>query len=77
MGIDGMPLNTGPLSHHADDGERWADAAVQIDRGFHNFSARLCLLLGAALEDVGSGHIDFVVRARAFNIDTPPILSAH
>jgi hypothetical protein len=72
MGIESVSLNTGSLSHHTNGGERWADAAVQIDGGFHNSSPRLCLLLGAPLEGVGPGHIIFIALSCVFNVDTPP-----
>jgi hypothetical protein len=51
-----MPLNAGPFSYHAHVGERRSDAAVQVDRGFHDAPAGLRLLLGAALHRIGAGH---------------------
>lgn len=64
-----MSLNTRPLSYHGDGGQHWADAAVQINGGFNNSLPGLCLLLCAALQNIGSRHIAFIALMRAFNID--------
>ena len=59
VGVQGVPLNAGPLGHHAEAGERRPDAAVQLDGGLHDASLGVGLPLGAALQRVGPGHSDF------------------
>ncbi len=65
MRIERVPLNAGALGHHADGGERRADAAVQIHGRFDDAPPGFRLLLGAAFEVVGPGHVYFDARACA------------
>jgi hypothetical protein len=71
MCVEGVPLNAGPLGHHADGRESWADAAVQLHRSFDNALPGLCLLLGAAFEGVRSCHVNLIALPCAIIIDKP------
>ncbi len=71
MRIERVPLNAGPLGHHADRRERRSDAAVQIDGGFDDALPGLRLLLGAALEGVGPCHVNLIALPCAIIIDKP------
>ena len=57
MRIEGVPLHAGAFRHHAHRGGRGTDAAVQRDGGFHDPLPGLGLLLGAAPQGVGPGHV--------------------
>lgn len=67
--IKRMALHACAFGNHAERRRCRTDARVQIDSRLDDALARLRLLLRAALEGVGSGHVDFLARARAFIID--------
>ena len=76
MRIEGVPLNAGPLGHHAEGGERRPDAAVQLDRGLDDPPPGVGLPLGAALQGVGPGHVNFTAQLCA-SILTAVDISMH
>src|SRR5262245_5203230 len=77
MCIEGMALNAGPFSHHADGRQRRSDAAVQIDRRFDDAPPGFRLLLGPALEGVGPCHVNFITLTCAMIIDKARKLDTH
>ena len=62
MRIERVALHAGALGHHAEGRLRRADAAVQLDRGLDDALPGLRLLLGAALEGVGPGHLNLTTQ---------------
>ena len=77
VGIERVPLNAGPLGHHAEGGQRRADAAVQLHGGFDDALPGFRLLLGAASSGCRSGSCLFrmhsmcaVILTRSPNFNT-------
>jgi flavorubredoxin len=69
MGIKRVPLNAGLLCNHAERRERRTDTTVQVYCSFDDAAPCFSLLLGAALEGVGPGHINLIAHSCVFIID--------
>ena len=61
--------HAGTLSHRADRGARWPDAAVQLDRALGDAQPRLLLELGATPLAVDT-FLVLIGHQRSINLDT-------